>query len=79
MSTLGKLIRDKREAMGMSQMALAKELGYNYSQNVSYYESGKRAVPKDKLHQVCETLDLEVVAVVDAYLEDVRASLSLTR
>lgn len=77
MSMVATLIREHREEKDMSQMELAKALGYDYPQNISYYESGKRQVPRNKLHLLCEILDIHTDAMLDAYLGDIKVSIQM--
>lgn len=56
---LGNLVRQRREAMGLSQEDLAHRLGYGSRGSVSPIESGSRAVTAaDKVQRLAEVLDI---------------------
>ena len=66
-----KLIRSKREKAGLSQIELAKALGYETAQLISNVERGICAFPLMKWKRVSKTLDLSLTAMKRLYLKDV--------
>jgi cyanate lyase len=55
---LAKMIREAREKKGLTQWELAHKLGYESMQFVSLMERGLSKVPRDKMKQLIEVLDL---------------------
>jgi predicted transcriptional regulator len=53
----GSLLRQYRVNMGVTQLELARELGNQYSANVSSSESGRRHWDKRKLEQYIAAID----------------------
>jgi transcriptional regulator with XRE-family HTH domain len=56
---IGSLIRMARESQRMSQIELAKKLGYSSPQFVSLFERGASKVPVETLGQILEILGLD--------------------
>ena len=56
--TPGKLIRKHREKLGMTQLQLAKALGYEIPQFVSLCENEHSKVPKAKCELFIKTLGI---------------------
>lgn len=54
--TLGERIRQQREAKGMTQLELARKIGYNTTGAVSLIESGKRDISLDKVREIAKVL-----------------------
>jgi transcriptional regulator with XRE-family HTH domain len=57
-ATLGRTLKRRREALGLSQRALAKMLGVKAS-HVGYLEAGRRRPSLALLRRLAETLGLE--------------------
>ena len=55
---IGMLIRDYREKKGITQLDLAKKLGYDTSQFVSLFERGLSKVPTKTLGQLIVILGI---------------------
>lgn len=56
--TVGERIKMQRELKGMSQLELAKKIGYATKGTVSLIESGKRDVTIDKVIEIAKALDV---------------------
>lgn len=54
---LGKRIREKREALGMSQEELARRLGYKSRSSINKIENDGRNLPQDKIYAIAIALD----------------------
>ena len=65
---VGKLIRARRRARGMSQQELAKAIGVSFQQ-VQKYERGANRVSASKLFSVAKALDLRVASFFDGLEE----------
>lgn len=60
MDTVGKRIREARQAAGMTQAELAKSLGVTY-QNIGQWESGKRTPRVETLMKIGQALNVSWV------------------
>lgn len=56
--TVGDRIRSAREAKGMTQLELAKKIGYTTTGAMSLIESGKRDLALDKVREIAKVLDV---------------------
>lgn len=56
--TLGEKIRQQREAKGMTQLELARRIGYTTTGAISLIESGKRDISIDKVREIAKALDV---------------------
>lgn len=56
--TVGERIKMQREIKGMSQLDLAKKIGYATKGTVSLIESGKRDISLDKVCEIAKALDV---------------------
>src|SRR5215510_6286008 len=56
-SSIGRLLRDWREARGMSQLTLAMEAGFS-ARHVSFIETGRTQPSRQALLVLAETLDV---------------------
>ena len=54
---LGARVKARREALGMSQEALARRLGVTFQQ-VQRYENGINAVAWSRIEALCKALDI---------------------
>lgn len=50
---IGKMLREKREELGITQYEVSKRLGFKSSQFVSLYERGLSPVPLNVLNKCC--------------------------
>lgn len=57
--TPGQLIKKHREKIGMTQLELARELGYEIPQFISIVEHGRSKVPLDKCKKISEVLNIK--------------------
>lgn len=56
MSITGERIKERRLALGISQLELAEKLGYKSDVSISRMESGTQDCPKGKLRQMADAL-----------------------
>jgi transcriptional regulator with XRE-family HTH domain len=66
--TIGKLIRDRRKALNLSPVNIAKYLNINY-QTYSKYETGKITIPIENLFLIAKLLDVSIDSWFDFYFE----------
>lgn len=62
--TLGKNIKDRRKALGFSQMELARHIGVSYQQ-LQKYESGKNRITPYYLCKAAAFLQIKTCELVD--------------
>ena len=62
--SVGRRIRTKRKAIGMSQSELASSLGVSFQQ-IQKYESGVSGIAERRLTQICDALGLPLSFFVD--------------
>jgi transcriptional regulator with XRE-family HTH domain len=58
---IGRQIRERREALGMTQSELARRLGIDPT-NLSAIEHGRQGVSADRLVKLAEILECEILA-----------------
>lgn len=68
----GKIIRDAREALNISQADLAGKLGLENAQSISNIERGLTGVPRKYVFEMCKVLKIDTHELIDAMLEDMR-------
>ena len=56
--TVGQRIKLRREEKGLSQLDLAKKVGYETKGSISMIESGKRDISLDKVREIAKALDV---------------------
>ena len=56
--TVGQRIKFRREEKGLSQLDLAKKVGYETKGSISMIESGKRDISLDKVREIAKALDV---------------------
>lgn len=56
--TVGQRIKMMREEKGLSQLELAKKVGYETKGSISMIESGKRDISLDKVKEIANALDV---------------------
>lgn len=72
---LGSFLKTKRELAEISQVDLAKKLGYSSSQFVSNWERGLATPPLKSLAKICDLLDVDTKEIMDLVLNQTRAML----
>ena len=72
---IGTKIRSHRTAMGLTQLQLSQQLGYDSMQFVSLFERGLSQVPPKKLGQVCKILKINKLSLANLIIKDFRAEL----
>lgn len=78
--TVGDRIRQQREAKGMTQLELARKIGYTTTGAISLIESGKRDISIDKVREIATALDVTphwLMGWADSPLE-IKTDLELT-
>jgi transcriptional regulator with XRE-family HTH domain len=65
---IGARMRDGRQAIGLSQGALAKKLGVSFQQ-VQKYESGANRVSAARLFDICEILGVSLASMFERKLK----------
>ena len=67
---IGSILKNFREAKGLSQRELARALGYMNANFISMIETGRSAPPLGKLLELCEAIDADkaIIAVILKYL-----------
>jgi transcriptional regulator with XRE-family HTH domain len=73
--TFGKFLLNARTQSGLSQLALARELGYTSPQYVSNWERGVCGPPLDKLNDLSRLLRIDSKVVMKMILDDTEAYL----
>lgn len=80
---LGKILKEKRMQVGLSQEELAIKLGFTSAQMVSNWERGKCYPPLKKLKSLVKELNLDAESVLSYFLTDqekiLRASLGMEK
>lgn len=61
--TLGKILRDARLAMGLTQSDVAKQVGVTF-QNISSWERGKSKIDIESLSTLCNLYDISITGVL---------------
>lgn len=61
---LGRIIKERRGQLGLTQEELAKKLGI-VRENISYYEQGKRNPPPRVAYKLSQILNLDVLILLD--------------
>lgn len=72
---LGSLLKDKRVEKGITQMALARELGYSSPQFVSNWERGMCSPAFDTLPVICKMLGIPKKEIIEIILDETRNEL----
>lgn len=72
---LGHKIRKAREKKSMTQLELAKKLGYDSMQFVSLFERGLSKVPANVVGKLCEILNLSAVIIENKLVREYRFEL----
>jgi len=57
-TTIGALIKQRREELKMTQTELGKTLGYRYGNFIGYLENGKAVFPVEKWQEYAEVLQI---------------------
>jgi transcriptional regulator with XRE-family HTH domain len=73
--TFGKFLLNARTQSGLSQLALARELGYTSPQYVSNWERGVCGPPLDKLNDLSRLLRIDSKILMKMILDDTEAYL----
>ncbi len=72
---LGSLLKEKRIDKGITQMSLARELGYSSPQFVSNWERGMCSPAFDTLPTVCKLLGIPKREIIEIIIDETRSEL----
>ena len=64
---IGRLIRDERENIGLTQKELGKTLGYS-GMGISHFENGIREIKTDTLQKLCEFFKKEPMFFIKQHI-----------
>lgn len=67
---IAKLIRVRRDIVGLSQMELSKLLGYKNGQFISNVERGLCSIPHEKIKHLAKVLQIDVQTICQALTYD---------
>jgi transcriptional regulator with XRE-family HTH domain len=65
---IGARMRERRQALGLSQAKLGEKLGISFQQ-VQKYESGQNRASAARLFDICETLELSLASMFERKLK----------
>lgn len=65
---IGAHMRDRRQALGMSQGSLGNKLGVSFQQ-IQKYESGDNRVSAARLFEICEALGVTLASMFERKLK----------
>jgi transcriptional regulator with XRE-family HTH domain len=65
---IGAQMRERRQAIGLSQEALAGKLGVSFQQ-VQKYETGANRVSAARLFDICEVLEVSLASMFERQLK----------
>lgn len=71
----GKILKQKREKLGLTQREIADHLGYSTAQYISNIERGACEVPKEKIDDLAEILKCNPKLFIDALVEKFKNSM----
>ena len=74
---LGSLLKDKRVEKGITQMSLARELGYSSPQFVSNWERGMCSPAFDTLPLISKLLGIPKKEIIELILDETRSELEV--
>jgi len=65
---IGSLFKSKRKALGLTQLIVAKRLGYGSSQFISNFERAIALPPVKDLKKICRILKIDKRVMADLWL-----------
>jgi transcriptional regulator with XRE-family HTH domain len=69
-TTIGALIKQRREELKMTQTELGKTLGYRYGNFIGYLENGKAVFPVEKWEEYAEVLQVPKHAFLEILFQE---------
>jgi transcriptional regulator with XRE-family HTH domain len=66
---VGRIIGNIRKSLGMSQIELAKEVGYSHASTISQIESGQMNLYADDLVKIAKALGVSVATLLQLAVE----------
>ena len=73
---MGEFLAEKRIEAGISQIELARAIGYSSPQYVSNWERSICGPPLEKLYDICKLLKLDTNKIMEMIMHDTREYLS---
>lgn len=73
MTNSGKILKQSREKIGLSQGDVSKSLGYTTCQFVSNLERGISLIPANKFNIFCKTLKISKAQLLEAVMNDLKS------
>jgi transcriptional regulator with XRE-family HTH domain len=74
MKSVGKLLRDKRVLLKMTQQSLSEKegMGYSHKQAISNFERGFAVIPLSKILPFSKHLEIPLITIVNSLCHDYR-------
>lgn len=66
----GDLIKERRIALGLKQIDIAKGLGFDSSMMISHIENGEKDLPKKHIEKLAKILQISKDRLADAIILD---------
>lgn len=73
---IGKILKDHRQIKHLTQLDLAKKLGYDSTQFVSLFERGLSKCPTKTLSKLCKILEIEKKTIFLMLMDNYRTQLA---
>lgn len=73
---VGRIIREKRESLGLTQDDLAKVLGYKNKSSIARLENGSSTINAKKIHAFSKALSIDTKILTQALKEDLALDIS---
>jgi len=68
--TIAKLIKRHRLALNMTQVEVARHMGYSNGQMIYAIEDGLSRLPKEKILRLCELLRISPTMIADLLVQE---------
>lgn len=75
--SLETMLKQRREAVGMTQGSLSRELGYSSPQFISNWERGQSAIPERHFRKISQLLGVPMREMVDHRCRDYRREINV--
>ncbi len=70
---IGPMVKEARLKLGLSQVELARNLGYNYGNFIGMIESGTAKFPRDGVLKFAKALNIPPVKFIKAWIKEYQA------
>jgi len=67
---IGPMVKEARKKLDLSQVELAKELGYDYGNFIGMIESGTAKFPRDRVIKFAKALNIPPARFLEAWVEE---------